>query len=223
MRDNLVRTKFHIGKLCKSRLQGADELGLQHIVKLASSVFAGNISANVRVEQKRVGDTVGVNTRAAEGYVNVKTDLGVNNTERNRIRSAEFVVQDFLGVEVVNSLILTGVAAVSETLADGLEGVQNALAEAAGEDTGLRGGIPCEFAGLRTELDNLALLNDDHGLAVCYGDAGTVGNDIVIALRVGRTASDLLLALGNKNVLVHGFAVEEFLPLIRKRAACRTQ
>ena len=64
-------------------------------------------------------------------------------------------------------------------LADILEGVENILAQLAVEQRRLGRGIIFEFARLRTELRDLALIDDDHALTVSDGDHRAVGNDVV--------------------------------------------
>ena len=59
---------------------------------------------------------------------------GNDNIKHKRIGCAEFVIHYLLGVEIIDSLILSGVAAVAETLADSQKRLLNALAEAAGEN-----------------------------------------------------------------------------------------
>ena len=67
----------------------------------------------------------------------------------------------------------------TEALADILEGVENILAQLAVEQRRLGRGIIFEFARLRAELRDLALIDDDHALAVGDGDHRAVGNDVV--------------------------------------------
>ena len=146
-------------------------------------------------------------------------DVAVHHAEGDGRRGAELVFHDLLGVEVVDALILAGVAAEGKALADQLEGVLDAFAQLAGEDAGLGGGVIDEFAGLGADLNDLALFHDDHALAVGHGDQGAVGDDVVVALGVGGTAGDALLALDDQHVLVDRVAVEKLLPLISQHAA----
>ncbi len=108
--------------------------------------------------------------------------MRVDHAERDGVRRAELVVDQLLGVEIVDPLILSGVAAVSKALADRLEGLLDALAEVAREDRRLGRAVVCKFAGLGADLDDLALLDDDHALTVGDGDAGTVRYDVVALL-----------------------------------------
>ena len=221
--DDLVRTDLQVGQLAERGLQGRQEFGLQLRIKGLAAVFGSYVADHSGVEQHGIGQSVGINAGAADGDVDVDVGPSVDHAERNRVGGAELIVNDFLRVEVVNALILTGAAAHGETAADDLEGLQQALAELAGEDGRFGGGIPGEFAGFRAELNDLALFYDHHALAVGNNDAGAVGDDIIRTLGVGGTAADALLALDHQRVLVQCFTVEKFLPLIGKNTADRTQ
>ena len=222
MSGNLARTHLQKGELCKSRLKGAYELGLELRVDLGALELVRNIRANVGVEQQRVCDTVGIHTVAAKVNVHIEVDALVAYAERNRVVRTKLVVHQFLGIEIVNSLILAGVTAERKTLADLLEGIQNSLAQAAVEDTRLAGGIINELTGLGADLNDLALLHDNHTLAVRNGNLRSVRNDIVRALGVGAAAAYHFLALLHQNIERHCLTIEEFLPLIRQHAAGRT-
>ena len=153
---------------------------------------------------------------------NIKVDGGalVDHAERNGRRRAVLVADELLRVEVVDALILGRFAAEGETLADVAENVADAVAELAREDARLGGGIIEELARLGADLHDLALLDDEHTLAVRHGDHRAVGDDVLVALVVARTARDLLVALGRQNVCGHRFTVEVFLPLVGHHAAC---
>ena len=130
---DLVRAHLKCGQLCKRRLQGAYKLSLELRIYLAAGVLLLDIAANVRIEQYRVSDLVRVHAVAAYGNVDIKTDLAVDHTERQRICGAELVVDDLLGIKIVDSLILARVAAVGKALAHRLKGLDDALSEAAGK------------------------------------------------------------------------------------------
>ena len=63
----------------------------------------------------------------ANKLAHIEADFRVNHAEGNRVRRAEFIVDQFFGVEIVNTLIFAGITAVCETLSVGLEGVNDAL------------------------------------------------------------------------------------------------
>lgn len=105
-------------KLAKGRLKGTDKFCLQLSVQLVSRVFVLHISTHIRIEQQRIADPIRINTRAADRHINIQADLGIHNAERNRIRCAKLVVNQLLCIEIVDSLILTCIAAKCKTLAD---------------------------------------------------------------------------------------------------------
>ena len=210
---------LQLGDFGKGGLEGGDELRLQLAVDLLAGVFIADVAAYVGVEQQGIGDFVGVNAAAADGNVDVQADVAVNHTEGNGRRRTELVVDQLFCVEVVDALVLAGVAAVGKTLADGLKGLLDRGAKLAGEDAGLGGGVVGELARLGADLHDFSLLHDDHALTIGDSDTGAIGDDVVIALGVGGTGGDLLLALDHQHIFRQGFTVEEFLPLVGQRAA----
>ena len=220
MRGDLVVHDLLRGDLRQCRLQCAKKLALEHAVDLVTAVFAADIAADIRIEQERIDDLVGIDAVAAQVNGELVAQTLVNDdAERDRRGSAVFVVEDLLGVEIVNALILAGITAVGKTLADELEGLLDAVTQLAREDARLGGGIVCKFTGLCTDLNDLTLLDNDHALSVGDRDAGAVGDDVVTALRVGGTAADALLPLDHQNILVQCLTIEKFLPLVSQYAA----
>ena len=138
MSDYLVGTESELGKSSESGLKRADELGFELTVDSVSCVCLFNVSANVCIEKKRVCDFVRINAGATNGNVDIKTDVSVNNPERNGVRSAELVINELLCIEIINSLILAGIAAVCKAFTDGFECIQYSLAEGACENAGFR-------------------------------------------------------------------------------------
>ena len=212
-------TDLQLGDLSEGGLEGGNELRFQLAVDLLAGVFIADIAAYVGVEQQGVGDLVGVNAAAADGNVNIQTDVAVDHAEGDGRGRAELVVDQLFRVEVVDALVLAGVAAVGKALADGLEGLLDGGSQLAGEDAGLCGGVVGELAGFGADLDDLSLLHDDHALTVSDSNAGAVGDDVVVALGIGGTGGDLLLALDHQHIFRQGFTVEEFLPLVGQCAA----
>ena len=180
----LIGAKLKVGELSKSGLKRADELCLELIVYLFAGIILLDIAADIGIEEHGVVYLIGIYARAADCDIDIKAYLRIDDTERNRVRSAELVVHQFLGVEIIDTLILSGISAVGETLTDGLECLFNAVAERARENRGLRGGIICKLAGLRAELDYLALLDYHHALSVRNGYTRAVCDDVVAALCV---------------------------------------
>ena len=212
-------TDAHVGNLGKSGLQSGHQLGFEHTVDLVAAIALGHVAADIGIEQQGIDDLVRELAVAADGNIDVQADILIHDAEGHGIGRAVLVADDLLGVEIVNTLILGRIAAEGKALADGLEGVEDGLAEAARKERRLGRGIVLVFAGLGAELDDLALLDDDHALAVIDGDQRTVGNDIVLALGVGRTGGSALPALLHQDILIQRVAVEILAPLIRKHAA----
>ena len=165
--------------LGKGGLQRGQQLGLELAVETVAGIVPADVAADVRIEQDRVADAVAVLAEAADGDINIDPGALVDHAERNWRGRAVFVADELLGVEVVHALILGRLAAEGEALADILEGVENILAQLAVEQRRLGRGIIFEFARLRAELCDLALIDDDHALAVGDGDHRAVGNDVV--------------------------------------------
>ena len=222
MGDYLIGTQLHIRKLAEGRLERAYKLGLELAVELIAGVLPLNIAADIGVEKQRICDLVRIHARAAHGHIDIKADLAVNDAERDGIGRAELIVDKLLEIKVIHTLILGGVAAVGKALADGLECFLYAAAEAAGENGRLGRCIVCKLARLCADLDDLALLDNDHALTVGNGNARAVGDDVVIPPGVRRAAAGTLLSLCDKHILGYRFAVEKFLPLVCQCAAYGT-
>ena len=206
---------------CKGRLQSREQLALELAVDLHAVIALGEIAADIGVEQQRIDYLVAVFSKAANADVDVDAGPFVHHTEGDGRRSAVLVADELLGVEIVHPLILGRLAAEGETLADGLEGVPNALSQRAGKNAGLCGGVIGKFTRLRADLHDLALLHDEHALSVRYGDDRAVGNDVIASLGVGGAAGLPLLSLDRNGVGRNCLAVEILLPLICQNAAQR--
>ena len=213
----------HLGDAGKGRLQSGQQLALHLAVQLLLGVIRRHVAADIGVEQQGVGEHIAVLTEAADGDVDIQTDVIVHHAEGNGRRRAVLVAGDLLGIEIVHALILGGLAAEGEALADLLEDVQDPLAQLTGEDGGLGGGVVDILARLGADVHDLALLHDQHALTVGHGDDGAAGDDVVAAPGVGGAAGIALSALDSENVVRQGFTVEILLPLIGENAAGGTQ
>ena len=211
-------TDAHVGDLGKGGLQSGEQLGLQLAVQLISGVGGGHIAANVGVEQQGVGDPIAVLAKAADGDVDIQADVGVHHTEGNGRRRAVLVAGQLLGVEVIHSLVLGDLSAEGKAFADLLEHGLDTVAQVAGEDGRLGGGVIDILAGDGADVHDLALLHDQHALAVGHGDHRAAGDDIVAAL-VGGAAGRLFLPLDRKDIVGKRFTVKIFLPLICQNTA----
>ena len=212
-------TDAHLGNLRESGLQSGQELGLELSVDRLSRICLRNIAADIGIEQDRVRYAIAVFAEAADRDIDVDAGSLIHYTERYRRRCAVLVADQFLCVEVINSLILGRLAAERESLAEVGEGRLQILSQIAVENRRLGGRIICEFARLRAKLGNLTLIHNDHALSVRYRDNGTVGNDVVRSFGIGGTSSYTLLSLNDQDIRRQRFTVEILTPLIGKHAA----
>ena len=215
----LTGAQLQLGQGAQGGLQRGDELGLQLGIDPVSAVLIFLIAADIGIEQQRIRDLVGVHAIAADLHGTAHPDPLVHHIEHDGTGGTELVVHDLLHVEVVHSLISGGIASEGEPLADRLEGLDDALAQAAGEDGRLGGAVILIFARLRTDLHDLTLIGDDHTLAHRHRDDGTIGDDIVLPLGIGSTTGDFLVAPTHQNITGKSITSEELLPLIRQDTA----
>ena len=213
----------HFRNLRERGLKRGQQFGLELAVQPVTRVILAHVAADVRIEQDRGADAIAVFAEAADRDVDVDAGSLVDDAERHRGRRAVFVADQFLGVEIVDALILGRFAAEGEALADVLERVEDGCAELAGEDGGFRRAVVDELARLGAELRDLALIDDDHALAISHRDDGAVGNDVLAALVVAAAPRDAVQTLDGHHVLRNGFTVKILFPLIGHHAASRAQ
>ena len=166
----------HPGNLREGRLQSCQKLAAELGIDLISRVIFLDISTDVLIEEDRIHHSVRIFAVAADRDVHVEADILVHNTERDCVRCAVLVSDDLLRVEEVDSLVPRRVAAHGETLSKLLKAVPDALSKVSVENTRLCGGIINELTGLRTYLDDSALVNDHHALSLVDCDDGAVGD-----------------------------------------------
>ena len=164
----------HCGDLRKRRPQMRQKLRLQHGIQRIPAIFLRNVSANVRIENKRIRDFIGKNAVQANGYINVESNIPINHTERHGLPRAKLIIQNFFRIKIIYALILSGISAVSKSPPDRFKGFFNARSKRSRKNTRLRGTVICEFARLRADLHNFPLFNDHHALSVRNGDSGAV-------------------------------------------------
>ena len=216
-------TDAHLRDLGKGGLQGGEQLRLKLAIDLVARIAIGHVAAHIGVEQQRVGDAVRILAVAAHGDVDVQADIVVDHAEGHGRGGAVLVADDLLGVDEVDALVLARVAAEGKAAADIGEGLLDGVAQVAAKDARLAAGIEDELAGLQRDLDDLAVLHHEHALAVVDGDDGAVGDDVVLAARVGTAAAGALAALAGQDVSGHRFAIDKFLPLVGHDAAGSSQ
>ena len=213
----------HLRDLGKGGLQGGEQLGLKLTVDLVARVAIGHVAAYVGVEQQRVGDAVRILAVAAHGDVDVQANVVIDHAEGHGRGGAVLVADDLLGVDEVDTLVLARVAAKGKAAADIGEGLLDGVAQVAAKDARLAAGVKDKLAGLQRDLDDLAVLHHEHALAVVDGDDGAVGDDVVLAARVGAAAAGALAALAGQDISGHRFAIDKFLPLVGHDAAGSSQ
>ena len=162
----------HARQLSERRLQRRLQLRLQLRVNLRAVKSVGDIAANVCVEQNRIDDLVRISAEASDRDVDVEPDVGVDDAERNRRRRTVFVAGNLFDVEIVNALVFTGRAAVSETPSDLLKDERNFFGQprAVGEDRRFAPLIVSVLPGLGGKLGDFALVDDDGALPVVDDD-----------------------------------------------------
>ena len=198
----------------KGGLKGGQQLRAHLACQLLHLVVLADVAADVGVEQQGILQPDAVFPEALDADVHIDARPRVNYPEGDRAGGAVLVAGEFLGVEIVHPLVLGGLAAEGEALADVAEYLTDALSQAACKNAWLRGGVVDKFAGFGADLHHLALLHDEHTLAVRHGDERAGGDDVFIALIVAGTAGDFFLSLHRQNVRGECLAVKIFLPLV---------
>ena len=205
----------------EGRLQGRQQLTLELRVDLRALVHGVEVAADVRVEQDGIRDAVAVFAETAD--VDVQQVWSDHRLKLDGLRRAVLVAHDLLRVEVVDALILRRIAAKCEALAHIAEDGLEITCQVAAKDGRLRRAVVDVLARLGADLDDLALLDDHHALALIDDDDRPLRDDIVLARGVGTPAprTRALLSLCGQRVLVEAVTVEEFFPLIGHDAICR--
>ena len=213
----------HVRNLGKGRLEGGQKLRLHLPGNLVGFIVLADVAADIGVEQHRVCQPEAVLAEAPDPNIYIDTCPLIHHPEGNRAGGAVLVAGELLGVEIVDPLILGRLAAEGEALADVLEHALDGFAQIAGEKAGLGGHIVGVLARLGAHIHHLALLHDEHTLAVGHRNDGAVGDDVVIALGVAGAACGFFLSLDCQDVRRNGFAIEKFLPLVGQYAPGRAQ
>ena len=215
---NLGRTQLLLCQCAECRLQSGNEVCLHLLIDLIPGVSLLHIAADLSVEQQRIRNIVGIHTVAADIDRTAHAHALIDHFKDDGAGCTELVAHDLLGIEIVNSLILAGVTAVGEALTNCLESLLQTVTEFTCKDGRFCGSIIGILTGLGTNFHHLALLHDDHALAVGNGNAGAIGDNIVTAAGIGTAAGGPLLTLDNQSVHIQGITVEKLLPLICQHA-----
>ena len=183
--------------------------------------MVGSITGNRGIEQDRVHDFVAVFAEAADANQQAAAGIFFNYLKGNFRRGTVFIADNFFRVEVINTLILTGIAAEGKTFTHALEYLDYAFFQVACENRRLCGFVIGVFAGFSAKVNDFALFHDHHTLAYVNRDHGAVGNDVVFGAGVGAAAlaADPFLAFAHQNVRGHAVAVKVLFPLVGQYAA----
>ena len=219
MSGKLMVTDAKPGDLSKGRLQAGEELALQLAVQSVTGVIAGHIGCQLLVEGDGVRDLVGIFTVATDGGIQIEAQVVVDNMEGYRSGSTILVAQDFLGIEVIHSLILAGIGSEGETGLEILPGILQTLAQTTVENGAFGGVIPGKGAGFRGKFHDPAQIYDHHGLAFVDNDNGAVADHIFTAFGVAAALAGTLLCLAHKHIVTHAVAVKIFSPLVSQDTA----
>ena len=109
--------------------------------------------------------------------------------------------------------------AKGEALAHRLEAFDDAAPQLAAEQARLRLRIVGEGPRLRAELDDLALVGDEHALPLRHHDHRARRDQVVAALAVDAAPPLILLAFFHKLVRAHAVADKIILPGVRQHTA----
>ena len=207
----------------KSGLEGGQQFRLQLAVQPVAGIRLADVAADVGIEQHRVGNVIAVLAEAADTHVDVDAGPLIHHPEGHGRGGAVLVAHQFLGVEVVDPLILGRLAAEGEAVGHVVDDGADAALQLSGEQGGLRGHVVGELAGFGAHLDDAALIHDHHALAVRHRDDGAVGDDVITALGVAAAAGDTFLPLYRQHIFRQSLAIEILLPLVGHYAADASQ
>ena len=209
MRGDLAVSDAVASHCRKRRLQRGEKLCLELAVDLVSCEVACDISDNSCIEKDRIHYSVAVLSETCEGNIEVDAGIVILYPERYGIGRSVLVAHDLLRIYEVYSLILSRHSSELESLAYIGKSLFEAGPEVPVKQRRLRLAVEYIFSGLSAEIQNLALLDDDHALSVCDSDYGPVADDVVRS--VIRSASASCRSL-EKHFVRNGFTVEIVSP-----------
>ena len=187
----------------KGNVESSQELAFQLAVDFTAQIFVFHVTAHIGVEENRVSNFIAVFTKAANRNVHVQTNALVHYTELDGASGAILITNDFLGIEVVHTLVLARVAAIGKAFTDLCENILDALhIQAISKKRWLGGFVIYIFAGLSANIHYLAAFHNDHALTIIDGDSGAVADDVILGagVRAAATAGNTLLALGYEHI-----------------------
>ena len=204
-------------ELGKSRCQGHEQFAFHLAVQGFPAVFVEIVPGHVGIEQDGVRDPVAVFPEAPEPDGQHLASGIILHLEGDFAGGPVFVPDQFLGIEIVYPLILTGIPAEGEPFPQLFENVLHIVFQIPGEDGRFSAFVVGVFPRFCTQIHHLAVFHDHHALAVVHSDPGSVADDVVVAL-VGAPAPGPFLAFHHQDVRCH-LAVEKLFPLIGQHAA----
>ena len=213
----------HLTDAGERRLQRRHHLGAHLALEGVAGVLIFHISADVGVKQDGVDDAVAVLAEAPDAHVDVDACPLVHHTEGHRAGSAVLVAHQLLGVDVVDALVVGGLTAEAEPLADLRKDLVDVLGQTLAQQRGLGAGVVGVLARLGAEVHHLALLHDEGALALGHRHDGAIGDDVLGAVTVRRAPGDLLLSLDGQHLRRESAAIKVFLPLVAHHSGCCTQ
>ena len=214
MRGNLIISYTGFGNTGKSGLQFGQELRTKLRFNLLLLIILLHISCQVFVEKNGIHKTKSKLSMRTKSNLNIQVDILIQNTERNRISGTVFITDNFLRIEVINSLILCRIASKGKTLYEGFKAVYKILSQISVENTGLCRTVKYKLSGFRTNLHNCTLFHDNHALTVIYRNKSTIGNNIIRTLRIGTLRSDSLFPFQHQGVIIQCITIKVLSPLV---------
>ena len=213
----------HLTDAGEGGLQCGHHLGAHLAFQRVTGVLVFHISADIGVKQDGVDDAVAVLAEAADADVDVDAGTLIHDAERHGAGGAVLVAHQLLGVDVIDALVGGSLTAEAEPLADLSKHFVDVLGQTLAQQRGLGAGVVGVLAGLGAEVHHLALLHDESALALGHRHDGTVGDDVLGAVAVGRAPGDFLLSLDSQHLRRESTAVKVFFPLVAHHAGCCAQ
>ena len=209
-------TDAHVADFGEGRLQRREQLAFQLAVDGVAGILPVDVAAHIGVEQHGIGNFVAVLAVAADGDIHIEADVVVDDAERHGVERTVLVADNLLGVKVIDALVVRGLTAAEEALAELREESIEAFAERAAQKTRLRRSVIYKLARSCTELRNLALIHNHHALSVGNRDHRAGRDDVFAAVLIGGAFVHALFPFCNQHIRGQSLAVKIILPCIPK-------
>ena len=153
----------------------------------------------------------------AQLHVGRIVQTGIRYIEVDRCLCTERTVNDQFRIQEVHLLYHCGVTAVGKVLYHlsevFLQVTPKCLIFRLAEESRCQIGTEGKCSRFHTDFNDLALLYDDHTLAVCHDDRRTVGDHVFFPLGVSGTPR-LVLTCHHQHLVRKSILIEELFPLI---------